>query len=166
MNDIPLDSGTTLAHMKGSFLSLLSGADDGPQMTEDTTFVSYRTEADTGGSLSVWGTHGLSYACTNTRQINNCLWGAQEQGYAITGGGTCSIRIGSSTTAMLVAGSPAWSSNTGLVSVYYDDGNQHASPQVCNTPTHTPTSTPTSTPTNTPTITPTDTPSLEAARAP
>jgi hypothetical protein len=166
MSDLPLDSGSTLAHMKGSFLALLNGADDTIQMTQDTSFVSYRTEADTGGSLSIWGTHGLSYACTNTRQINNCIWGAQEQGYAITGGGKCSLKIGATTTAMLVAGSPAWSSNTGLVSVYYNDGNQHASPQACNTPTHTPTSTPTSTATSTPTVTPTGTPTSTPAITP
>lgn len=166
MSDIPLGSGTTLAHMKGAFLTLLTGADDGAAGGQDTTFVSYRTEAETGGSLSIVGTHGSSSNCTNARQINNCVWGAQEQGYAITGGGGCSIKIGATTTAMLVAGSPAWNSNAGLVSVYYDDGNEHASPQACNTPTHTPTSTPTSTPTPTPTITPTDTPTPQALDTP
>lgn len=159
LTDIPSSSGTGLAHLKGSFMSLVVNAGGLGPTTQDTTFASYRDEPDTGGSVGIVGTNGDPSGCTRVVQLNNCLGGSQEQGFAITGGGTtgdsaCSVRIASTDTPMLLVGSPAWSNNKGLVTVYYDDGSQHASPQACGASTPTPTATPTATPrvqaTNTP----------------
>lgn len=170
MSSIPATSHFGLAQLGSAFNGLFSLPNSG-----DTTFASYRDEADTGGSFGMFGVSSDSgVGCTSVRQVNNCIFDtAQQQAHTLVGGTGCLGKQSSegSPTAMLISGSPGSSSERGRIDVYfagaeYDSAQACATPTPTSTPTATPTSTPTDTPTNTPTNTPTATPTTTPTNTP
>ncbi|MFN5061995.1 MAG: integrin alpha [Pseudomonadota bacterium] len=139
MTDLPDTSGLSLAHLKDSFKSLISGG------IGAAVFASYRSEATTGGSVAIFGAEDPG-TCSAVKQINNCEHDAgQRQGHSLAGGPTCVTTGGSK---ILAIGAPGFSNNAGRVDIYAE-GSELGAAAACATPTPTPTTTPTPTPTPT-----------------
>jgi hypothetical protein len=136
MSDLSETAGRSLLHLNtvfDDFLSVVGGA----------AFASYRSEAETGGSVALFG--AASSMCTAAKQVNNCIYDpGQKQGQVLAGGEACVTTGGA---RILVVGAPGFSSNTGRVDIYAE-GSEFESAVPCSAPTSTPT--PTFTPTATP----------------
>jgi hypothetical protein len=150
MSSLSTSASHALAHLGSAFVSFIGEIDYG--VSSEAVFASYRDEADTGGSIVLFGAHTLSN-CSALKRVNNCVFDSnQKQGTALAGGALCEVTGGAKA---LLVGSPGFSNNKGRIDLY-KEGTESIAAAPCAAPTNTPTSTPTSTatPSPTPTMTP------------
>jgi len=136
MNDLPSTANRGLRLLGGAFRQLFGAGGS------DVVYASYRTQANTGGSVALLSTQ-LPTLCSTVLTFNNCLFDAnQEQGRVLAGGSACNKDVNGVSIPMLLVGSPGWNTNTGRVDIVLE-GTQLASARVCSSSSPTPTATPT-----------------------
>jgi hypothetical protein len=150
MNNLSTLASHSLAHLGLTFASFVGDVERGT--LPEAVFASYRDEADTGGSVVMFGAHALN-GCSVPKQLNNCALDVnQKQGMAIAGGSQCEALGGAK---VILVGSPGFAGNQGRIDIY-EEGTGLASALPCIEPTSTPAPSPT--PIATPVITATATP--------
>ena len=114
--------GRSVAHLEDAF----SGA-----LGSDASFAASRPEAETGGSLALFGFRSSSSACTSQLQVNNCEEDvAQEQAKVVVGGPDCIVRRNGLGRASAAFSSPGWQAGRGRVDLIVD-GSESALPISC-----------------------------------
>jgi hypothetical protein len=141
MADLPDTASRSLVHLEDLFSAFLAVGDGA------VAFSSYRSEAQTGGSVGLFGVSLLEPCTGSVKQINNCQYDAgQKQGHALAGGPSC---VTSGGTKIMVVGAPGFANGSGRIDTYAE-GSEFGSVVPCALPTNTPTATPTAMPTSTP----------------
>ena len=135
MSDMPMDWGRSLRLLDDAFVSFLGGNG------LSAVYATYRTQADTGGSVALISTLAPPN-CSSPRAFNNCVFDAnQEQGRVLAGGSACTLDVNGTFVPMLLVASPGWNSGDGRVDIVLE-GTQLQSARTCSAVSPSPTATP------------------------